>query len=361
MGSKLSALTSLRFFGALLVFVSHLNFLRQSDSLVVSDFYSGYLYEGYIGVTFFFVLSGFILAYANHGRVFSYSEYLFSRLARIYPLHLLTLLLSIPVLVAVGGGSSSVSKYVSALLLNVSLFQALIAKASVYFSFNAPSWSLSVEFFFYLLFPFLISFSTRVLVSVVVFVVLLKVVLALLVGGALEHFLFYIFPPLRLADFLVGILLFRLYVGGPVYTFRQASFCQALSLFVLVAFFSLGQYIPQSHRFDIYYLLPMACLVFSFAHQQGVLAQAISSRLLVLLGEASFAFYLVHQLVIIVGQEVRLRLNSDHAVLTDAGFAVVYFSISLALSIFLFKYYETPARMKMISLWRRRREGGATV
>ncbi|PMZ93578.1 MULTISPECIES: acyltransferase [unclassified Pseudomonas] len=359
MGSKLSALTSLRFFGALLVFVSHLNFLRQSDSVVVSDFYGDYMYEGYIGVTFFFVLSGFILAYANHGKVFSYGEYLFSRAARIYPLHLLTLLASIAVLAAVGGGPSSVWKYVSSLLLNVSLFQALSAKASVYFSFNAPSWSLSVELFFYILFPFLISFGTRALVGVVVSIVLLKCALALWGGEALEHFLFYIFPPLRLADFLVGILLFRLYVGGPVYTSGQASFCQASSLLVLVAFFSLGKFIPQSYRFDIYYLLPMAYLVFSFAHQQGVLAQAISSRLLVLLGEASFAFYLVHQLVIIVGQELRLRLNSDHAVLTDAGFAVVYFVVSLVLSIFLFKYYETPARMKMISLWRRRRWGMA--
>lgn len=56
-------LTSLRFIFAFMVFASHLGFLNKSESNVLHWVYDSVFHEGYIGVSFFFILSGFILAY----------------------------------------------------------------------------------------------------------------------------------------------------------------------------------------------------------------------------------------------------------------------------------------------------------
>ncbi|MFT0867461.1 acyltransferase family protein [Pseudomonas sp. CAM1A] len=354
MKAKLSALTSLRFFAALLVFFSHLSFLQQSESPTAVELFNKMMYEGYIGVTFFFILSGFILSYANHGRTSSYKNYLYSRLARIYPLHLLTLLCAIPLLLAVRGveSVSHWGKYIASLAYNATLTQALSSSSSKYFSFNAPSWSLSVELFFYVLFPFFAVLRTKTIMILALCVITLKGVLVLVVKPSAVHYIFYICPPLRLGDFLVGILLFRMYLGGTAPSVRGAGMLQCTSLLLLLAFASLGQYVPQAYRFDIYYILPMGLLVYSFAFQYGVLARALSNKVLVLLGEASFAFYLVHQLIIIAGQHVRLRAGSDHMLSTDIFYGFVYFVSALILSLLLFKFFETPARMKMLDYLR---------
>lgn len=145
------------------------------------------------------------------------------------------------------------------------------------------------------------------------------------------------------------------YLVIPTPSARNARLLQCASLVLLATFLYFGKYVSQAHRFDVYYVAPMAFVIFSFAFQSGVLARVISGRLLMLWGEASFAFYLVHQLIIIAGQDVRLRIGSDHALLTDISYAIMYFLIALAISVLLFKYYESPARAKMLSLMGARR------
>lgn len=355
MKTKLSALTSLRFFAALMVFFSHLSFLVQSDSPVVARFFNEVMYEGYIGVTFFFVLSGFILSYAHHGRCSGYRAYMLSRLARIYPLHALTLLFAIPLFLVIREFPTDLGKYFSALAYNATLTQALNSSSSYYFSFNAPSWSLSVELFFYALFPLVTGLRTKVVLVIAFSIITLKVALVEFVKPSSVHYLFYICPPLRLADFLIGMLLFRFYLVMPTPHARSATLLQCGSLMLLAAFLYFGRYVSQAHRFDVYYVVPMALVIFAFAFQSGALARAISGRLLMLWGEASFAFYLVHQLIITAGQDIRLRIGSNHALSTDIGYAIMYLLIALAISVLLFKYYESPARAKMLSLMGTRR------
>jgi peptidoglycan/LPS O-acetylase OafA/YrhL len=101
---SLRPLTSFRFFAALAVFFHHMiGFFFERPRL--KELYQAYYYEGYAGVSFFFVLSGFILTY-NYRRVFTSPKvrevwaFYVARLARIYPLHVLSFL----VLVAVGLG-----------------------------------------------------------------------------------------------------------------------------------------------------------------------------------------------------------------------------------------------------------------
>src|SRR5436305_1921821 len=145
---RLDALTGLRFWFAFLVVCHHsLNRWFGPGARVVSDF-------GYIGVDFFFVLSGFVLAWSARPDV-GPLRFWWNRFARIWPLHLTTLLLALALGVAVASGG------VAALLPNLFLVQAWWPQPDVYFGFNAVSWSLSCEVFFYLCFPLLFRWISR--------------------------------------------------------------------------------------------------------------------------------------------------------------------------------------------------------
>ncbi len=117
------------------------------------------------GLPFFFVLSGFVMSYANQ-QWRGNATYLINQVARIYPTHFL---LTFPIalgLFFLSLKSTGVSgeNYLPKLLLNLSLFHAFIPSADYYFSFNAVTWSLSVEVFFYICFIFLRKWSNKQLV-----------------------------------------------------------------------------------------------------------------------------------------------------------------------------------------------------
>ncbi|WP_045826730.1 acyltransferase family protein [Teredinibacter turnerae] len=298
---KLEALTSLRFFAALMVLCSHLRFLAESDSSLVKLIYDKVFWEGYIGVTFFFILSGFILSFAYQQRLQSqqigFWEYMSARIARIYPLHIVTWLLALPlVFFLVPSSTESLATY----LANGVLIQSYFPDRAIHFSANIPSWSLSDEMFFYLLFPFLLRCGTRVLLGLVVVLLAWHFAIALSeLSGQRKHFYNYVFPLARLLDFVIGLLLFRWYkqVWKPLPE-SKATLIQVGALGLLAVFFAVKGVIPQALRFDVFYILPMALVIAAFATDRGLLAKALQHRILVLLGEASFALYLTHHLVI---------------------------------------------------------------
>ena len=142
---QLDALTGLRFVAALAVFVHHIGNKFGMPHV------RGCL--GALAVSFFFVLSGFILTYVYHGRLdrAGVKRFYFTRWARIWPLHFVCLLLVLFVagrwhLITRDGGLLQ-------LLLNGTLLQSWIPFRTYVFSFNGVSWSISTELFFYLMFP----------------------------------------------------------------------------------------------------------------------------------------------------------------------------------------------------------------
>src|SRR5579864_7801332 len=90
---RLPALTSLRFFAALHVFVFHMYAMKIASTAGWTRQISSI---GYVGVSFFFVLSGFILVYTYAGRQFSAAEFWRARFARTYPAYLFSLLFTAP-------------------------------------------------------------------------------------------------------------------------------------------------------------------------------------------------------------------------------------------------------------------------
>ena len=294
-------LTSLRFFAALMVLFHH---------------YFGFI-AGFSGVTFFYVLSGYILTVNYAGKVGSWAEirlFWWKRFARIYPTHLLSLAAALPL------GSS-----LAILPLNLLLLQSWFPAQSVHFSFNGPSWSISNEAAFYAAFPWLVGLVTpRRLAGWGIGLVAAALFLR-------ADFLFYVFPPTRLFEFCVGIGL-ALYarhrpigLGGELGAIALAAAC--VSCFYLH---------PGSLGWSIVYIPGAAALVYVFSRSSGPVSRLLSLPALVVLGDASFMLYMIH-----------VPLS---AYLPVGGVALTI--VAIGLSLILHLTFERPAQQRLLVRYR---------
>lgn len=346
-------LTSLRFLFALMVFGDHLQFFDFAQYPQFKEWHYRIIGEGFIGVSFFFILSGFILS-LNYdekllSRQVSFREFWVARIARVYPLHLLTLLLALVLEVA---NTEQVSDFfadpaasVVTFLGNAALIHSFVPDPNYFFAYNSPSWSISDEMFFYFAFPVIILLFIRNKALLRYGFLLFLAIPALMYFSPSEghHKYLYINPFFRIVDFVLGIVLHQLYKGrclSRLYTSKAgATAMELLSIGAFVAVFHYHNFVPVVYRYSCYYWVPMALIIFSFAHSRGYLSGLFSAKFLVLLGEISFSFYLIHQLVIrfVVSRNDSYDVVDDNYVLT--GFI---FIISLVLSFLLHKFVEIP-------------------
>jgi peptidoglycan/LPS O-acetylase OafA/YrhL len=358
---KLPALTSLRFVFAVMVFLCHLTYFRDSGIPWLQDLLKYYLRYGYLGVNFFFMLSGFVLSYTYAGLIadqrFSIKEFLIKRIIRIVPLHYVTLLIAIPLVVQsiLGDGGFSAHhtfQFLVKLMAHLTLTQSFIPAIPYYFSFNYPSWSISAEMFFYLVFPFAIAlvFRKGLLRSYVYYLLLL--ITAFLLMTVIRsfydlHWLFYINPMVRILDFFMGIFLFffyRIVTHNHYITSIKATILQALSLLLMLVFFMGIQKVYQVYAYSLYFYVPMAMIIFSFANQEGWLSKLLSLKWLVFLGEASYSFYLTQDLTAryMNWNGNRLQIIEQYFNGSYIVFAAFQFILALAIAIVVHLIIEKP-------------------
>lgn len=347
-------LTSLRFFFAFCVFLSHLSYLKDDERY--KDIFNNVFSEGFLGVSFFFILSGFILAlnYRDkfNNKAITLKKFYIARFARIYPLYFITTLVSIPVLYS----------SFKILLYNIFFVQSYIPDQKYFFSYNAPSWSISDEMFFYALFPILIGISYKFktifkIGLLIVFVSFLFFLNSFLFDNE-AHYWLYISPFIRVFDFILGILLFDLvlYLKTKNTILHKGifKFSEFGALAVLVLFFIFHSSLPVSFRFSIYYWLPMCLIILtsanSFISEKNVtwITKFLSWKWFVYLGEISFGFYLIHYLVITYTHKYN-GLRGIH--LDGIPLALLMFLITFIASIFTYEVIEKPFNKKIKNLF----------
>jgi peptidoglycan/LPS O-acetylase OafA/YrhL len=346
-------LTSLRFFFAFCVFLSHLSFLKDDGRY--KGIFDSVFSEGFLGVSFFFILSGFILA-LNYREKFlnkkiTLKKFYVARFARIYPLYFVTMLASIPAMYS----------SFKILLYNAFLIQSYIPDQKYFFSYNAPSWSISDEMFFYVLFPVLIVISHKLHTILKILLVAGFVTLIILLNNILSenqaHYWLYISPFTRVFDFILGILLFDLvlYLKNKKTSLNKNIFniFEIGGILTLLIFFIFHDYLPISYRFSIYYWLPMCLIILSAANSfiseksTTWISKFLSWKWFVYLGEISFGFYLIHYLVI----TYLMKYNGLMGIhLKGIPFAAAMFIITLITSIFAFEVIEKPFNKKIKNL-----------
>ncbi len=294
---SLPALTGLRAVAAVWVVLFHYrdDLLALVPALAPLD---TFMRAGYLGVDLFFPLSGFVLAYTYADRLGSFScqgsrDFIRNRFARVWPVHVLTLNLDLAIAALVGTlgvGVDGHRRTPQAYVENLAMVHTWFNDRP---SFNAPAWSISSEWFAYLLAPLLFVAAVRVrragpalLLAAASYAAMLAVFATMaLPNGNLEH-MFYV---RILGEFVGGMLLCLAWVRGGARLGRLVVVLPAtLLVLALVPAASAGHY----------WAAPALGLgVAALAASSGPLTAALSWPVVVAAGEASYALYMTHLLV----------------------------------------------------------------
>lgn len=349
MRKNIPALTSLRFLAALWVFLFHLHGMygeigvRQLDNLVMA---------GPVGMTFFFLLSGFILAHASGGaEVLADSRAFFvRRFARIYPIYISVLLCGWAVVgFADELGSRPVRSGIVRAIADLTLTNAWFPQ--LFGGIRGGTWSLSVEAFFYLLFPLIlfhvVRLSTQQLSTGIKWCVGTTVFFSLMgkynqpMDSNLHFVTFYSMPIFRLPEFIAGVMAGVMSLRSDAEIPGGRRLCwMVLATVCLLAFF--GKAFPEVTLGA----LATPCLLGSFLYfsrtEDGLAHRIFSLPAFVFLGEASFALYLV--------QLVTIPWFVGHAATLGTSRWIVCFFATLAVASLVHVLIERPMR-PFITRW----------
>ena len=359
---KIDTLTSLRFFAAYAVVVGHSIELFGLSKTALRHI------PAYNGVTFFFVLSGFILTY-NYRRLPTREaiwRFASARFARLWPLHVATFLLTILVLPEVRATLLTSLGLLEA-AANLLFLQAFVPILAFQFSYNDISWSISAEFYFYACFVGLIALIDRpfsrlfwVALAGPIIMIALSIMIKLptyipdpfVVSLATT---IYIHPVTRLADFGCGMIaagfFLRPNVQGLNFAPRLATVLEIVMVALIVATAGLtyGLYAkiwPSAPPAVLLWLersgaSPLYALaIFVLAFERGYISRWLRHPALVLFGEISFATYLVHHIVL-----RWLMANPwSYADLPLSLAFLLYLAANIPASWLLWRFIETPAR-----------------
>jgi peptidoglycan/LPS O-acetylase OafA/YrhL len=358
--AELRALTGLRFLAAAHVVLFH---FYKPPMVESAAWLRPLIASGPASVSLFFVLSGFILTftYADElsGGQFDARAFFSARFARVYPVYLFCLLLALAGSLRGTGHPSWLNIGLNLLLVQTWIPLALPA-------INLPSWSLSVEAAFYLLFPLLARFALRIPRRALPLCALCIWIASLAAPAIYDAWTLHDWgtpistefvqanPLVRLPEFVIGVLLGRHFLEtvraeGPQ---PGASHAWLAALALVVSWHFFGQH-PTS-MLESSLLAPLyAWLIYQLARGGGVLGSLLSTSFMKRLGEASYALYLIHYVFYFRFAALCKLLG----ILTGSpnGFFFAYLLASIAASLLIYRLIEEPARMA-IKRWFRPRQ-----
>jgi peptidoglycan/LPS O-acetylase OafA/YrhL len=287
---SIPALTGLRGIAAVWVVLYHL--FGRSPFLIN---------RGYMGVDVFFILSGFVLSYGYAERfqnptIQNYFSFLKARVARIFPLHLTMLLVVAVCVITLPGFAAQypmpherfgISAFIASAFLIQNWFHWLPS------CWDAPSWSLSAEWAAYLAFPVFVWFTQRwrSIRSALLFAVLSLVIFVCILTAKGVHDINFegsLGMARATTEFCCGCLLFRAQSLGMR---RLPQMIDVVPIALLIISCSVA-------NATLLGPFAMAFIVLRAAQSTGPIANFLSLRLVVGLGEISYSIYLVHWIVI---------------------------------------------------------------
>lgn len=301
-------------------------------------------------VDFFFILSGFVLFHTYSNMKISgenYYRFIAKRLARIYPLHILTMFAVIVTYFTFPQLTRPFS--IQDIIANVFLVQAwgVLDHASL----NVPSWSISAEFFCYLLFPLMLPLILRVPAAI-------TIAFSFALYFALSRFwpfwesgIFgatYDFGMLRaLPTFILGCGMYRIYQQIPSVRNNvciwggAALFCGGVLLMIL-----------YSKPVVILAVFAITVVVTAIGERAGTMNAALS-RTSEWFGECSYAIYLIHgRMLALIAAPLWASSGLPISYLPIALMGFIAFATIVARIIYV--YYELPAKKWMTAALLRR-------
>lgn len=344
-----------------MVFLYHMHVFAPLPGPITSV-----LLNGYLGVTFFFVLSGFVLTWSARPNVPT-STFYWRRVARIWPAHMVALVLAIPVfysLAPIAQGSFLKPFDLGILLLSVILIQAWWSNPTILFSGNPAAWTLTCEAFFYALHPWilrvLLPFARRGALVLAGAVVAYAFAYRIAAVAWPESWLVAVpLPVQRVPEFVLGMALAWAMRSGwrpRIHPLIGVGSLGAVIALLLISNRYFGE-IPVLRMLpaltnEFFTIACALAIVALAAHALKGRRSIFDSKLQVKLGEWSFAFYLVHATFIYIALRIFGYQEASWSNLAwFAGLLVVDLIAAWALHSFV----ERPAERRM-RRWKDRRD-----
>lgn len=360
--SQIPALTGVRILAAAWVVVVHFRF-EMYGLFPETQAWSTLVEGGYLGVELFFILSGFIIShnYASRFQTFSwptYRRFIQKRIARLYPVHVVTLLALAGMLLIAGilgvtlnaeGKHDPVN-----FLMNLTLLQAIPPA----FAWNGPAWSISAEAGAYVFFP-VVAFLVMRTKSKAALLSLTCCALAFTIAGLLvvESMGDYSATSyqsiwLRICgEFTAGCFLWKFWHAFTT-PGRKYDLVAAVGLIGSAAMLFLEAGTSAS---DFLALPFIALFVLGCAGSTGVVRRVLSHPAFEYGGRISFSLYMVHVVVQMVGRKFLPWASfEDSSWLIKAGVLAAYFVAAFAGAALLYHFIEKPGQIMIQNLGQRK-------
>jgi peptidoglycan/LPS O-acetylase OafA/YrhL len=368
MKTNYRALTSLRFFAAIAIVVFH--YAREIRGIELLPQPAATLIDcGPVALAFFFALSGLVLSISyreNMGTSSQTRAFWLARFARLYPAYLFSYLLFFPLALqkyilhpAPEMCASGRTTFLAGGILSPLLLQSWTAASQAW---NGPSWSLSVEAFFYVLFPFIAlrlmrqRIASAAALGTSLWAVSLAIVYAHSSGSLSTYFYhsYIYYNPLFWAPcFIVGIQIARFSIPWQKVS---GTFASAMTLLVLPAIILICVFAPAGYRGFITTtgLLPLlALLIICCSHESSGVVRWIGASPIYELGSVSYVIYIIQSPVWHYFVAVTNKLAGHNAISGQVApwqfFA--FLPVLIAASFMVSRYIETPARGWIMQRW----------
>ena len=352
----INSLTTLRFFAAYLVVGYHF-FPVPKDYTLITRVFS----RGYLGVDFFFLLSGFILAYTYGDQEYwnkkNTLNFFKNRFARIAPMYYFSLVLALPLFYYFSTTSDLDSTYerLLAFITQMTFLHGWIPIKTTLSTWNPPSWSLSVEMFFYILFPIFVFKILKPFKHIQIRLMLIFFILSigsffifnnlpLMIKG--ERIYWSNLPLYHIFNFGIGSCLWPIYKKISV---KKSFYIETIILslgvvFVLIVFLS------PVNKFWIKSGSPLTIASFSIlilGLSLNTWMNKISSlRPLLILGESSYGLYIMQAPLKLFSQQLWSKIFKLGP---PEGFIYIMYLTIVLVTFSIVGYYliERPVRIKI--------------
>lgn len=348
--NEILPLTGLRFIAALYVFLFHFELSWPFSPVGVVGHV---IAQGAVGMSVFFVLSGFLLAYQYSGRYEDKKSYFVRRLARIYPIYILAALITLPWIFGSQAGAAKLSAWDTAVLVVTNIF-ALQAWVPSYFKFwnNGGSWSISVEIFCYAMLPFIAPWMARLsnkkLAAFAAILCLCSVAPGQLgrVWPDLSFAFFYALPAFRLPEFLLGVCGFLAVQRG--FRLPYPNLVVVIALLSFVVLINLRRFGLPYIGYNWFVLPVVVVLVVGLRQSDGRISRLLASEWFVWLGKISYCFYSFQVLVLLLLVTFRNDLIEVFPLLEiNWLLCALAFFVLVVLSAIGHHFIEEPCRRKI--------------
>jgi peptidoglycan/LPS O-acetylase OafA/YrhL len=328
----ISQLTFTRFIASIVIVIYHFGIERQIPVFPFNKvpFLLKIFKGGNLGVSYFYVLSGFIMCYNYYHdeKDLNKKKYWISRFSRIYPMHIIALFLMFFCFEFIKDRFN-----IQSLIFQITLTQSW---SYLYrHSYNWPAWSLSVEVFFYLVCPYiLLFFKNYSKTAITIFVAFIWSIS--MIQQIYFSFKQFPLPFLHLNSFLVGML------AGYYFRKQELTFIKNNALILFLSTLIVVIYFANKHELYITnsgLLSPIfSLLILSIAFINRPIQRFFSKNIFILLGEISYCIYIIHWPIWLIMEKYNpIQINNNY-------FFYLYFFTVIALSYLCYKYIETPSR-----------------